>query len=148
MFRQISILAVLSMGCAAIHPQDAAKPAAPTGAAAPIAAAGKPAFPTVEQVIDKGPSPTPMHTAAVVELRNRLPPQPTAADGGPLPRGMVSVHVLISQTGVVEGITPIQTTNAALVAPAIEWASKWRFRSYSVMGHEVRMLTTMIVQFK
>jgi hypothetical protein len=64
-----------------------------------------------------------------------------------LPSGLVALRILVDQVGVVQGITPVKTTSTQLVQPAVEWAKKWRFRSYDLYGRSARFMDVLIARF-
>jgi hypothetical protein len=112
---------------------------------APDAADAK--FPTAEQAASKGSIPLVLERAEA--LRHFIGPtdRPHAADEPPLPSGLVALRILVDQVGVVQGITPVKTTSTALVQPAVEWAKKWRFRSYDLYGRSARFTVVLIARF-
>jgi outer membrane biosynthesis protein TonB len=126
-------------------PQDATAPAAPAQAAPAAPAAAR--FPSAEQAAAKGAIPLSLERAEA--LRHFIGPdnRPHAADEAPLPAGLVALKILVDQVGVVQGVTPVKTTSLALVQPAVEWAQKWRFRSYDLYGRSSRFTVVLIARF-
>jgi hypothetical protein len=103
------------------------------------------AFPTVAESEAAGAGSVPLPTDTA-ERQFMSGSKRKVEPGENLPAGLVSLRILVSQTGVVTGITPLKTTATPLVQPAIDWVKTWRFRTFQLQKSTVRFTTVVIVQ--
>ena len=78
-------------------------------------------------------------------ISSRVPIYPDAARGSHI-EGLVVMHAVITAKGTVEDLHVIQG-DPALRQAAIDAASAWRFRPYTLSGTPVDVSTTLTVDF-